>query len=238
LVLVKPTEAEPRNLTERNSKERIALLATANTHGKRFFVTGGSHVCSDDFLKSQALIARKEELQEKRKLKKELGAKAELQAKAMALLLEKAACFESNQYKDVSTKDLDLLLQWYDVPKEKMKKADKVAKWREIRASNTPPPVLVGWTEEDEAELERMANNESDMSDTYLGRYATMQKKNAVAAILDFTDEEWESLKQLKEDDLMRGMTNPSTERNDNGNDGGLGAENGVNGGDINEEAV
>ena len=47
-----------------------------------------------------------------------------------------------------------------------------------------------------------------------------------------------ESLKQLKEDDMMRGMTNPSTERNDNGNGGGLGAENGVNGGDINEEAV
>ena len=98
--------------------------------------------------------------------------------------------------------------------------------------------MLVGWTEEDEAELERMANNESDMSDTYLGRYATMQKKNAVAAVLDFMDEEWESLKQLKEDDMMRGMTNPSTERNDNGNGGGLGAENGVNGGDINEEAV
>ena len=98
--------------------------------------------------------------------------------------------------------------------------------------------MLVGWTEEDEAVLERMTNNEIDMLDTYLGRYAAMQKKNAVAAVLDFTDEEWESLKQLKEDDMMRGMTNPSTERNDNGNGGGLGAENGVNGGDINEEAV
>jgi hypothetical protein len=98
--------------------------------------------------------------------------------------------------------------------------------------------VLVGWTEEDEAVLERMTNNEIDMLDTYLGRYAAMQKKNAVAAVLDFTDEEWESLKQLKEDNMIRGMTNPSTERNDNGNGGGLGAENGVNGGDINEEAV
>ena len=49
----------------------------------------------------------------------------------------------------------------------------------------TPPPVLVEWTEEDEAELKRIA----DMA---------MQKKNAVAAVLDFADEEWESLKQLK----------------------------------------
>ena len=85
-----------------------------------------------------------------------------------------------------------------------MKKADKDAKWREIRTSNTPPPVLVEWTEEDEAELKRKANTEIDMADTYLGRYAATQKKNAVAAILDFTDEEWESLKQLKEDDMMR----------------------------------
>ena len=132
LVLIKPTEPEPRRLTERNSKERIVLLAHANTHGKKIFMTGGSHVCSDDFCKAQALIAREEELEEKQKLKKTLQAKSELQTKAMALLVEKAACFESNQYKDVLTKDLDLI-QWHDVPKEKMKKADKVAKWREIR---------------------------------------------------------------------------------------------------------
>jgi hypothetical protein len=74
--------------------------------------------------------------------------------------------------------------------------------------------------------------------DTYLGRYAAMQKKNAVAAVLDFTDEEWESLKQLKEDDMMRRMTNPSEEGNNNNNGGCLGTENGANGGEINEEAM
>ena len=75
----------------------------------------------------------------------------------------------------------------------------------------------VSITEEDEAELVRIANEEIDMSETYLGRYALMQKKNALAAVLDFTDEEWESLKKLKEDDMMRGT---------------------ANGGEINEEAV
>jgi len=67
------------------------------------------------------------------------------------------------------------------------------------------------------SELVRIANVEIDMSDTYLGRYASMQKKNAVAAVLDFTNEEWESLKKLKEDDMMRGT---------------------ANGGEINEEEV
>ncbi len=37
---------------------------------------------------------------------------------------------------------------------------------------------------------------------------------------------------------MMRGMTNPSTERIDNDNGGGLRAENEVNEGDIIEEAV
>ena len=66
-------------------------------------------------------------------------------------MVEKAACFESNNYKEVSTKELDTLLQWYDILKEKMKKADKVVWWREIRTNNTVPPELVGWTTEDEA---------------------------------------------------------------------------------------
>ena len=38
--------------------------------------------------------------------------------------------------------------------------ANKVANWREIRASNTHPPVLVWLTEEDKAELVMIANEE------------------------------------------------------------------------------
>jgi hypothetical protein len=72
-------------ITERTSKELVELLAKANTHGKKLFVTGGRHVCSDDFLKAQALIVRDEEIAEKTKLKKTLPNKAELQEKGMAI---------------------------------------------------------------------------------------------------------------------------------------------------------
>ncbi len=51
------------------------LLACANTHGKKFFATGGSHVCSDDFFKAQALLVRESELAEKEVLKKTLHQK-------------------------------------------------------------------------------------------------------------------------------------------------------------------
>jgi len=41
------------------------------------------------------------------------------------------------------------------------------------------------------------------MAETALGRYAASMKRNAVASVLDFTDEEWESLKLLKEADAV-----------------------------------
>ena len=36
-------------ITEQHSKEQIELLEQATTHGKKFYATGGSHVCSDIF---------------------------------------------------------------------------------------------------------------------------------------------------------------------------------------------
>ena len=123
-------------------------------------------------------------------------------SKGMEIIVAKAAAFESNSYFSVTTKELDTLLQWYGIIDLKgMKKADKVARWKEIRASNTGPPEADVWTAADEENLAQLANQEIDMSETYLGRYAAMQKRNAVAAVLDFTDEEWESLKTLKEAD-------------------------------------
>ena len=129
LVAVQPADNQMGGaITEQMSKEWIELLAHANTHGKKFFMTGGSHVCLDDFFKAQALQAREEELVEKEKLKKTLQLNAELAKKGMVILVEKAACFELNNYNTVSTKELDLLLQWYGVNKKGMKKAEKVAK--------------------------------------------------------------------------------------------------------------
>jgi hypothetical protein len=226
-------------ITERMSKEWIELLACANTHSKKFFATGGSHVCSDDFFKAQALLASEDELAEKEKLKKTLQQNAELRKKGMAILVEKATCFESNNYHYVSVKELDILMQWYGVEKNNMKKAEKVAKWQEIRLSGTAPPVVNGWTDEDEDEeqLTKIKNKEIDMSETYLGRYAAIQKRNAVAAILDFTDEEWESVKRMKEADALK-TTEAAVADNIGNSARALETENGANMGDIIAEAV
>ncbi len=116
-------------------------------------------------------------------------------------MVEKAECFESSNYRNVPTKELDVFLNWYGVKKKGAKKAEKVALSREIRAASMEPPMADVWTAKDEEELVKIYNKEIDMSETYLERYAAIQKKNAVAAVLDFTDKEWESLKALREAD-------------------------------------
>ena len=206
-------------------------MACANTHGKKFFATGGSHACSDDFFKAQALLAREDKLAEKEKLKKTMQLNAELAKKGMVILVEKAACFEMNNYKTVSTKELDVLMQWYGVEKKGMKKEEKVAKWKESRLSGTAPLVVHEWTDEDEERLMTIKKKEIDMSETYLGRYAAIQKRNAVGAILDLTNEEWEAVKTMREADTLD-RANPAL-ADDIGNSAGvLGVENEMNDGE------
>ncbi len=56
---------------------------------------------------------------------------------------------------------------------------------------------------QDKLESEQLKTAEIDMAETALGRYAALMKRNAVASVLDFTDEEWESLKLLREADAV-----------------------------------
>jgi hypothetical protein len=65
LISIRPPNPRMGPIMERMSRKRIELLACANTHEKKFFATGGSHICSDDFFKAQALLAREEEIAEK-----------------------------------------------------------------------------------------------------------------------------------------------------------------------------
>ncbi len=183
------------------------------------------------------LQAREDEITEKTKLKKSLQQKFELREKGMAIFVEKAECFESNNHRNVTTKELDVLLNSYGVEKKAgSKKAEKVAQWREISAANMEPPMVDVWTAEDEEQLLKISIKEIDIPETYLGQYAAIQKRTAVA-VLDFTNEEWESLKRLREAD--------GAERNQvaMANDiddiiGALGTANETTGGTIDEGAV
>ena len=56
-------------------------------------------------------------------------------------------------------------------------------------ASRSRVSMVDVWRAEDEEQLVRLSNKQIDMSETFLGRYAAIQKRTAVAAILNFTDE-------------------------------------------------
>jgi hypothetical protein len=89
------------------------------------------------------------------------------------------------------------------------------------------------WMAEDEEQLVRLSNNQIEMSETFLGRYAAIQKRTAVAAVLEFTDEEWESFKALRE---ANGAATTTTTVDDI--IGALGMENKMIKGTTNEGAV
>ena len=42
--------------------------------------------------------------------------------------------------------DLATLLAWYNVPKEKLKKAQMVAWWKRIYINHVPPPTFAKWS--------------------------------------------------------------------------------------------
>ncbi len=81
------------------------LLAKANTHGKKFYATGGSHVCSDDFFKAEAVCCRDDGIKELEDKKKQQQQQTATKVKALAILNAKASCFEENDYKGMSVPD-------------------------------------------------------------------------------------------------------------------------------------
>ncbi len=136
------------------------------------------------------------EREDEKKKRQQLAA---TEVKALAILDANASCFEDNNYKGVSVPDLTALLAWYNIPKEKMNKPQMIAKWKEIRLNHVPPPIFEKWGDSDEEELIWLKTTEVDISETALGRYAALVKRQAFASVLDFTDDEWTNLKMLRE---------------------------------------
>ncbi len=60
-----------------------------------------------------------------------------------------------------------------------------------------------------------MRDKDIDMSESFLGRFAAVQKRNAVAAVLDMSDDEWDSLKALREADTGNLMESAMPDKND-----------------------
>jgi len=102
-------------VTVTNTHEHQEALATAHTHGKNFFVTGGEHVTSNDMLIAVELNQRNAEVAEREKEKK---SRVEYHARHEAAL-PIINHLQNNLGDDIGrlkSKELEVLLRWKGVP--------------------------------------------------------------------------------------------------------------------------
>jgi hypothetical protein len=101
-----------------------------------------------------------------------------------------------------SVKDLDCLLAWHqvkDLP-PKAKKEHKIARWKEIVASQKPPPPYERWTDENEQRLVSLQSKDAiGIEDTMFGREVALKKRELEAAGRHFTREERAAMSRKSE---------------------------------------
>ncbi len=106
-------------VTVPHTRERQEALTVATTHGKKFFVTGGKHIMSNNMFKSAEIVSQNVEALEREKDRKR---RLEYHARREATL-PVLNCLE-NELENVvvwlTGKELEVLLHWKGVPVSKM----------------------------------------------------------------------------------------------------------------------
>ncbi len=166
-----------------NTREQQEAIAAANTHGAKFFVTGGKHVTSNDMFKAAEINRRKAEAAEREKEKKR---RVEFHARREAALpiVDRLELELKNDVGRLTSKELEVLLRWKGVAASKM---GNVANRRllyqqladgDLEAVSIPAP----WTEIDEAELIALRDAPIEMYDTAYGRFEEQKKRDVERA--------------------------------------------------------
>ena len=73
-------------VTAPHSQERIEALAGAKSHGSRFLITGGGHMCTDDIFRAMELKACREKREVLKKDKAACKSAEDVEKKALAIL--------------------------------------------------------------------------------------------------------------------------------------------------------
>ena len=122
----------PGTVTVPNSKERVEAQAKVKSHGARFLITGGGHMCTDDtFNKALEL---KDHREKRVTLKKDMAlciAVEKVEKDALPILETKVG----NNYKKFTGLQLRTLLALYGVEKKKQGKsiAEMRAKYNKLK---------------------------------------------------------------------------------------------------------
>ena len=176
-----------QQITEEHSQERYEILAKANTHGKLFSATGGTHLTSDDVFIGAELSTREKEqkrltVEKNRRLRM---LKVEEKGK-MVLDTKGSDCTSWNKT------ELDAVLAWYNPPRRtKMTPEEKIQAWITIQTKGMAPPTCERWSDDDERALLEASKTEITVGDTALGRAQARKKNELKQSALSMTDDEW-----------------------------------------------
>ena len=205
-------------VTVAHTREHQEALATATTHGKKFFVTGGEHITSDDMFKSAEIMRRNAEAVELEKDKKrhlEYCARR----KAALPMLDRLANVLENAVTRLTGKELEVLLRWKGVPVSKMGNVanrrvlyQQCADGGEEEEDNASIPAP--WTDANKAGLVALRNAPIEMANILYGRFLATQKRDAERAYQHMDAEEREAflrkLTEIDADDAKDGQCPPS----------------------------
>ena len=157
-------------VTVANTRERQEALAATHTHSKKFFVTGGKHVTSDDMFKAVELIRRKAEAAEREKGKNS-WVEYHARHKAALPIVDLLKNELENNVGWLKSKELEVLLRWKGVPVSTMGNVTNrhILYQQFAEGGAEEAGIRTLWTEINEAELIALRDAPIAMCDTVTG---------------------------------------------------------------------
>jgi hypothetical protein len=186
-------------------KHQEALTA-ATTHGKKFFMTEGKHITSDNMFKSAKIVSQNAEAVEREKDRKrrlEYHARREAALPVLDHLENELEMVVAR----LTGKELEVLLRWKGVPVSEM---GNVANRRVLyqlfadggEEEEDDTSIPAPWMDADKAGLVALTNAPIEMADTSYGRFLATQKRDAKRVFQHMSPAEREAfLRRLMEID-------------------------------------
>ena len=148
-----------------------------NTHGAKFFVTGGKHVTSNDMFIAVEINRRKAEAVE-RETEKKSRVEYHARRKAALPIVDHLKHELDNDFGRLMSKELEVLLQWKGVAASKMGNvANRRLVYQNFADGDVVEEVSIPapWTDIDKTEITALRDAPIEMYDT-AGRFEEQNK--------------------------------------------------------------
>ena len=182
------------SLTQKNTKERQEAILKARTAGRHFHATGGDTLNGDDFFIALKLEENKATIVKLEADKKKRNAMMKLEQAAKTTMDDFKV--EEKGVDHLTTAQLKPLLQWkLQGGAVKGRKSDLIRQWNELPA----PPAAQPWTEEEEANLERIRSGNIALQDTLLADERKRMANSFSAQVQHLSPGTFEKVEQAME---------------------------------------